>query len=300
MTAPSSPLSGPATFRELIARDAPVVAPLALDPLSAKLAEHEGFEALYLGGGALGYVKTWTEANLTLTEMVQAGIEIRSATSLPLILDGTCGWGDPMHVRHTINLAEAAGFAAIEIEDQLLPKRVHHHIDIEHLIPTELMVHKIREAVTARKDPDFVIIARTNACRTDDVDTAVRRAESYRKAGADMLLILPRTPEQATAIGSRVEGPLVYMTLGGITSIGMSLQELGGLGYKVVLDSVSPFFARQKALRLAYRAIAQGTADPTFGIDFQGEFDTLHELIGLEDLLAVERRTVEIPASAKE
>ena len=182
--------SGAARLRELIARDLPPVVPLVLDPISAKLAQGAGFEALYLGGGTLGYVKTCTEANLTLTQLAQTGLEIRAACDLPLILDGACGWGDPMHLHHTIAMSEAAGFAAIEIEDQLLPKRAHHHIGIEHLIPMDLMVHKIREAVAARRDPDFVIIGRTNACRTDGLDEALRRAEAYRRAGADMLLVL--------------------------------------------------------------------------------------------------------------
>ena len=103
-----------------------------------------------------------TEANLTLTEMVRIGLDIRTASRLPLILDGACGWGDPMHLHRTINMVEAAGFAGIEIEDQLLPKRAHHHIGIEHLIPMELMAAKIRGAVRARRDPKFVIIGRTN------------------------------------------------------------------------------------------------------------------------------------------
>jgi 2-methylisocitrate lyase-like PEP mutase family enzyme len=120
--------TGAARLRELIRREVPAVVPLVLDPISAKMAQAAGFEALYLGGGTLGYVKTCTEANLTLTQMAQTGLEIRAASDLPLILDGACGYGDPMHLHHTIAMAEAAGFAAIEIEDQLLPKRAHHHI----------------------------------------------------------------------------------------------------------------------------------------------------------------------------
>ncbi len=280
-------------FRGLLNREVPVVAPLVLDPISAKMAEAAGFEALYLGGGAMGYVKTWSEANLSLTEMVQAGVEIRAASSLPLILDGTCGWGDPMHIHHTIAATEAAGFAAIEIEDQLLPKRAHHHLDIEHLIPVEMMVHKIKEAAAARKDPDFVIIGRTNACRTDSVDVALKRAEAYKRAGADMLLILPKSPEQAAAIGQRIEGPLLYMTLAGLPSIGMPLEELGRLGYNVVVDAVTPLFARQKALRQCYEAMARGEADPNFGGAYSEEVDHIHTVIGLDKMLEIERRTVE-------
>src|ERR1700747_344478 len=135
--------TGAATLRQLLKLDAPPVVPLVLDPISAKLAEASGFQALYLGGGALGYLKTVTEANLTVTEMAQAALDIRAASSLPLILDGACGWGEPMHMHRTVAMAEAAGFAAIEIEDQIFPKRVHHHIGIEHVVPIELATQKI-------------------------------------------------------------------------------------------------------------------------------------------------------------
>jgi 2-methylisocitrate lyase-like PEP mutase family enzyme len=282
-----------ARLRALIDREIPATVPLALDPISAKMAERAGFEALYLGGGTLGYVKTATEANLSLSQMVQAGIEIRAASTLPLILDGQCGWGDAMHVQHTMNTAEAAGFAAIEIEDQLMPKRAHHHVGIEHLIPIEHMVEKIKVAVSARRDPDFVIIGRTNACRTPDIDDAVRRAEAYKKAGADMILVLQRTPEEARTIGERIEGPLFYMALGGMASFGMTSAELGQLGYRLIADTLSPFYAAHRALRLCYEAMARGEHDPTVVGDIAEENRHIHDLIGLADMLDVERRTVE-------
>jgi methylisocitrate lyase len=290
--APSA-TTGAAALRRLIARDTPSVVPLVLDPLSARQAQAAGFQALYLGGGMMGYVKTSTEAHLSLTQMAQAGLEIRAASGLPLILDGQCGWGDPMHVQHTIAMAEAAGFAAIEIEDQLMPKRAHHHANVEHLVPTELMVEKIRVAVATRRDPDFVIVARTNACRTDGLDEALRRAEAYRRAGGDMLFVLHKTPEQARAIGERIEGPLFYMMLGGVASIGMTVAELGRLGYRLVIDSVTPFLARHKAMRLAYEALARERADPTVGDELADETQRVHALIGLEHMLEIERRTVE-------
>ena len=282
-----------ARLRQLITRAVPPVVPLVLDPISACIAEQAGFEALYLGGGTLGYVKTCTEANLSLTQLAQAGLEIRAACSLPLILDGACGWGDPMHLRHTVAMAEAAGFAAIEIEDQLLPKRAHHHIGLEHLIPAELMVAKIQEAVAARRDPDFMVIGRTNACRTDGLDEALRRGEAYRKAGADMLLVLHKTPEEARAIGERLGGPLFFFMLGGIGSIGMTHEEMGRLGYRILCDAITPFYARQKALRLSYEALAQGRPDPTVAGAYKDEDAHVHRAIGLQTLLEIERRTVE-------
>jgi methylisocitrate lyase len=109
------------SFREMISGPNLIEAPVVINPLSASLAEAAGFPAIYLGGGGFGYVQGVTEANLTLTEMVRVGIDIRTTCRLPLILDGACGWGDPMHIHRTINMVEAAGFAGIELEDQLMP-----------------------------------------------------------------------------------------------------------------------------------------------------------------------------------
>ena len=103
------------TLRQMIAGTDVVQAPFVSDPISAKLAEAAGFKALYLGGGGLGYLKCVTEANLALPDMVQAGIDIKTVCPLPLILDGACGWGDPMHMHRTINMAESAGFSAIDL-----------------------------------------------------------------------------------------------------------------------------------------------------------------------------------------
>lgn len=280
-----------AKLRELMARKDATVVPLAIDPISAKMCETLGFEALYLGGGTLGYVKTWSEANLSLTQLAHTTLEMRAASSLPIIFDGQCGWGDAMHTRHAIFTAEAAGAAAIEIEDQLVPKRVHHHIGIEHLIPTEVMVEKIKQAVAARRDPDFVIIGRTNAARPDNVDEAVRRAEAYRRAGADMIFVLMRNPEHFRRVAERIGGPLLYMTPCGVS--GISLSEMGALGYKLVVDAITPFYASIKTLRLCYEAMAKGQPDPTVGTNPLAETDAIHNSIGLDVLLDIERQTVE-------
>ena len=200
-----------ASFREMMSGDDVVIAPLALNPLSAVIAKQNGFKALYVGGGALGYLKCVTEANLTEPEFAQVALDIRTVCDLPLILDGACGWGDPMHMHRTIALAEAAGFSAIEIEDQILPKRAHHHAGTEHLIPMEDMVDKVREAAAARQNPDFVIIGRTNAARSYDFDEAMRRLEAYREAGADVLLSYSQDPDHTRMMGERLGPPLMQM-----------------------------------------------------------------------------------------
>jgi 2-methylisocitrate lyase-like PEP mutase family enzyme len=286
------------TLAALMQGPLPVTAPLVLNPLMAKLVEAAGFTAGYLGGGAMGYQKVALEANLNVTEMCQAAIDIRAVSSLPLILDGACGYGDPMHMHRTIGMSEAAGFAAIEIEDQLVPKRAHHHIGIEHMIPMELMAAKVKEALAARRSRDFLIIARTNAMRASTMDDALRRGEAYRKAGADVLLLsMAHKPEQLRAIAERLGGPLMYLTSrGGLAGTGLTLRELGSLGYRIVADPQTPLLAAYAAWKKVYQDLVDGfgatsTARPEWG---PTEKDML-ATIELEKLLAVERATVEKP-----
>jgi methylisocitrate lyase len=282
------------TLRQMIAEEPPVFAPLVLNPMMARMAERAGFRALYLGGGASGYASAFTEANLSLTEMAQAGLEIGAACRLPLILDGACGWGDPMHLHRTVALAERAGFQAIEIEDQILPKRAHHHIGLEHIIPAGEMAAKVKEAVAVRPSQDFLVIARTNAIRTDGLEEALRRAELYAGAGADMLFVLARRPEELRAVAERFHVPLMYMTpAGGIAASGLMLDDMEGLGIRLVVDAQTPMLAMHCALRNCYAAIIRGAPDPLVGASIQAESEAVHESIGLETLLEVERRTVE-------
>src|SRR3954465_12283348 len=117
-------------FKELINGKDLIVAPVALNPLMARMAEEAGFKAVYLSGGSLGWLKCVTEANLSLSEMIHVAPDMRAAgarpVGLPVVLDAGAGWGDPVHVHRTIAMSEAAGIGAIEIEDQLLPRRVEH------------------------------------------------------------------------------------------------------------------------------------------------------------------------------
>jgi 2-methylisocitrate lyase-like PEP mutase family enzyme len=249
---------------------------------------------LYLGGGTVGYLNCCLEANLNITQLAQLGVDIRAVCDLPLILDGACGFGDPMHLHHTIGMAEAAGFAAIEIEDQILPKRAHHHVGLEHMVPQELMAAKVREAVRARRDPDFVIIARTNAVRQTGMDDAIRRAAAYREAGADMLYITARNPEDARRIARELPPPYMFSLPGhGAEVAGMKLPELAELGFRVFASSISAL-AFHRALKQSYVYLASGEPDPLFaGTTHGAEQHAMHAAIGLDQLLAIERATVE-------
>jgi methylisocitrate lyase len=229
------------TLRSLLATRDLVLAPMVFNGLSARLAPRAGFEALYLGGGTLGYLKAVSEANLALTEFTDLAVEIRSVCPLPLIMDGGCGWGEPMHMVRTVAFAEAAGFAAIEIEDQVAPKRAHHHIGVEHLVPTEVMTAKIAAARAARSRDGFLIIARTNACRTD-VEDAVRRSQAYHQAGADLLFPLAHEPTHLQFLGERLPAPLMQMTYyhTSFADMGVSHAELSAWGYRLLVDGVTP------------------------------------------------------------
>jgi len=283
------------TLRARLADPLPITAPLVLNPLMARMAEAAGFAAGYLGGGATGYLKVALEANLNLTEMCQAALDIRAVSSLPLILDGACGYGDPMHMHRTIGMAEAAGFEAIEIEDQLVPKRAHHHVGIEHMIPLELMVAKVKEAVAARRSRDFLVIGRTNAVRAGTMDEALRRGEAYRRAGADVVLLsMAHTPEQLRGIAERLGGPLMYLTgRGGLAGLGLTLKDLGALGYKIVADPSTPLWAGYAAWKTIYADLADDFGARAPKSDWTAVEHEVLDVIGIERLLAVERATVE-------
>lgn len=281
------------TLRHLIAQPELTIAPLVLNPIMARLAEDAGFQAIYLGGGTLGWQQCVTEANITLPEMARVAVDIRVACRLPIVLDGGGGWGDPAHMHRTIALCEASGFAAIEIEDQFLPRRFHHHVGDERLIEVPHMVQKIKECVAARTDPDFVIIGRTNATRTEGRDGAVRRAEAFHKAGADMLFVHTRTPEDIRFVGERLPAPLmVFAPEDGFGGYPISRGEMAKLGFRLAASSGSAFAAMYKAVRQSYACLANDEIDPFLGKGGASQQMKLaQETYGLKRMLAIERRT---------
>ena len=282
------------TLKDLIRGNDLVVAPVALNPIMARLAEQAGFKAIYLSGGSLGWVKCVTEANLTLPELADVAVDMRAVCRLPIILDAGGGWGDPAHMHRTIALSEAAGFSAIELEDQLLPRHFEHHVGIENLVTLDLVVQKIQEAVAARTDPNLIIIGRTNARRLHGLDEALRRAEAYKRAGADMLYVSGRRADDLRALGERLPPPLMYMAgAGGLAAGQISRAELAALGFRLIVDPTTPFLAMHNALRYCYAALAGDKPDPLLGTDAGKEQAIVHQTIDLEAMLEIERQTVE-------
>ena len=287
------------SLRRMIEQPDPVVATLVSNPLMARLAERAGFEALYLGGGMLGYSKVVLEANLNISELVQAGIDIRTISVLPLILDGATGFGDPMHKHRTITMAEASGFSAIEIEAQLVPKSAHHHVGIEHMIPTQLMAAKIREACAARRSEEFLIIARTNGIRSTDFEDAIERAATYKDAGADLLMLGPRNQTDIRAIADRLDGPFqILVPAEGISIFEMTKAQLGELGFKLLIDAAKPMLVSFRAWKELYESTADDLSSTALTADEARELtDQLNDAVGIDHLLEIERATVELSNS---
>ena len=281
-------------LRELIAGNELIVAPVALNPIMARLADAAGFKAVYLSGGSLGWYKGVTEANITMTELAQVAIDMRTVCKLPIILDAGGGFGDPVHLHRTIALTEAAGFAAIEIEDQLLPRRFEHHVGVDHLVPTEFMLKKLAEALAARTDPDLVIIARTNARRVGGLDDALRRGEAFHKAGADMLFIYTRSAEELRIVGERLPPPLMtFAPPDGFAEFPMSQRDLAGLGFRIAASSGTAFAAMHKAVRQSYECLAQDKLDAFLGRGgAEKEMKAAQQTCDFPRFLEIERRTM--------
>ena len=266
-----------------------VFAPLALDALTARIAEQAGFSAVYLSGGALGYAHAVSEALLTLTELADAARHIAARAEIAVIADGGVGFGDAVHLARTVAEIEATGAAAIEIEDQVAPKRVSHHRGIEHLIAPDEMAAKIEYAVKARHDDDFMVIARTGAVKNESFDDAVTRGNLYSEAGADLVMLMPATDAQWSDAPKRINAPLAT-----IASLDLRPpQAWRALGWSVVAD---PFTAQAATVQVVQTAYRRFIAEGTTGIDAQSArrtYATLAELAGLGPMYAIEDRTTE-------
>lgn len=225
-----------------------IAIPGVFNALVGRMAERLGYKAVYLSGAALSASMAVPDIGLlSLTEFVDYARAIALATSLPLLCDADTGFGEALNVERTVRLFETAGVAGIHLEDQQLPKRCG-HLSGKSLVDAEVMAAKIRAAVAARRDPDFVIIARTDARGVNGFDDAVRRARLYLEAGADG--IFPEaleSQEEFAAFAKAVSAPL----LANLTEFGRSpsleVAALSRLGYRMVLYPVTTLRVALKA-----------------------------------------------------
>lgn len=283
-------------MRELLAGDEILVAPIAYDALTAKIAEGAGFKLVGIGGFALGASLSTTEPLLCLEDLVGVCRYTTAALNIPLQVDADAGFGGPLHVMRTIRQLEAAGAAAALIEDQVFPKRVRHSTGVEHTIPTEEMVQKIKAAMAARRDPDFVFIARTDSVRTEGYDAGVRRCNLYLDAGADMVFISPTNEKEARQLPRQIRGP-VCIDLADDNRWARtipSVQQCRDMGYKLVSYSSATIVTAvnaAKALMESIKTTGYSGPDQSF-FTFARKY--IEDTIGLDEMYKIERETVGI------
>jgi methylisocitrate lyase len=277
-------------------RSGPVQIPGVFSPLLARLAEKLGFRAVYLSGAALSASLGLPDVGLvTLNEFAEEIRRVCQATTLPLLCDADTGFGEALNVERTVRLYEAAGASGLHLEDQVLPKRCG-HLSGKGLVEAEVMMSKIRAAVAARRDPSFVIMARTDARSVTGMDDALRRARLYLDAGADA--IFPEALEGPAEFAHFARGihqdraPGSVPLLANMTEFGKSplleVAELGQLGYAMVLYPVSTL----RSALLAARRTLEAIRDQGHQRERLPEMLTrqeLYDLLGYQDYEARDR-----------
>jgi methylisocitrate lyase len=264
--------------------------PGVFNALTAKLAERLGFAAVYLSGGALsaGWAGVPDIGLLTMNEFAAQAAVLARATTLPVLCDADTGFGAAIHVERTVRLYEEAGAAGLHLEDQEMPKRCG-HLSGKTVVDVDTMIAKIRAAVAARRDPDFVIVARTDARSVEGFDAAVARARAYHEAGADM--IFPEALESADEFG-RFADAILVPKLANMTEFGrsplLSFGELAELGYDAVVYPLTALRVAMHSVEQMLTALRdQGTQRPW--LDRMQTRAELYDLLGYSDWEARDR-----------
>jgi len=273
------------TLKQRLATRNLLVAPGVFDMVSLRLANTFGFEALYMTGyGTVASHLGLPDAGIaTYTDMVGRVRAMAAQAASPLIADGDTGYGGLLNVRHTVRGYEQAGAAAIQLEDQEFPKKCG-HTPGRRVIPVADMVKKIRVAVEARSSPDFLIIARTDARTASGLDEALRRADAYARAGADVLFVeSPESIEEMRTIGARFDLPLVAnMVEKGRTPV-LAKADLEAIGYRIAIFPVAALLAAVQAMagifgHLKATGSSLGAPAPLY------DFTDLSLLMGFQDV----------------
>jgi 2-methylisocitrate lyase-like PEP mutase family enzyme len=282
---------GPKRIRELLNRPGIVRSLGAHDVFTALIVEQAGFETVFIGGfGTSASMLGLPDLNfLTMTEMAEAVRRMAARVRIPVIADGDTGHGDLHNVQRTVEAFEGAGAAGILLEDQVMPKRCGHFAD-KRVIPTAEMVLKIKAAARARRNPDFLIFARTDARQMNGLDDAIDRVNRCCDAGADIAFIeAPQSRQELEEIPRRVKHPLfVNMLTGGVTPI-LPVKELEQLGYKIVVCPIESLMVCARAMRDLCEAWKRtGRVDQLAAQAMS--FNEVKQLLGVEEFLKVRER----------
>ena len=247
-----------ADFRQELASSKLLQMPGAHEPIVARIVEEQGFDGIYISGGALSAAMAMPDIGLTtLTEVTQRGRQIARVTELPALIDLDTGFGGAINTARTIQECEELGIAGCHIEDQLSPKRCG-HLDNKILIETKDMCQKVRAAVNAKRDPNFLLMVRTDAKASEGIEVAIERSKAYIDAGAEA--IFPEalnTPEEYEAFRAAIDVPLLAnMTEFGKTPL-YSKQQLIDFGYNIAIYPVSSLRLAMGAIESAYAALKE-------------------------------------------
>ncbi len=277
-----------------------IVAPGVFDGISAKIADRMGFECLYMTGyGVVASHLGLPDAGIaTYTEMSGRVAQLSSITQTPLVADGDTGYGGLLNVRHTVRGYEAAGACAIQLEDQEFPKKCGHMLG-RRVIAREDMAAKIKVAAESRDSKDFLIIARTDARTTLGLDEALRRAETYLRAGADLLFVeSPESVEEMQRIGKAFDVPLVAnMVEGGRTPV-LTAAELQEIGYRFAIFPAVGFLAMGAALERAYSGLKRDGSSTALDVPLY-PFKDFSALMGFDDVSEFDKNYADAATSFK-
>jgi 2-methylisocitrate lyase-like PEP mutase family enzyme len=279
-----APMNEPrARLREMLAKPAMIVAPFVFDCLQARLAAEAGFEAVYMTGFGTAAARGFPDLGLlTMTEMAAAARAIANSVAVPVICDADTGYGNPLNVWRTVREYEDAGAAALHIEDQVWPKRCG-FLAGKQVIPMETMAPKVRAACDARRDPNLVIIARTDALQPHGWDEVERRARAYRASGADLIFVDGiRTPGDLKTYASRLgDLPLVYN--GDL----LKVDELAKYPFKLTIH-IGTLLAAYRTARDTMRELRRTGRVGTGTQD--GVFEEFVRTMGVSEYQALERK----------
>ena len=280
-------------LKEMIETGQFVAAPGVFDMISTLVADRMGFPALYVTGyGVSASHLGLPDAGLmTYTEMSDRVRRIAEAATTPVVADADTGYGGLLNVRHTVRGYEAAGVSAIQIEDQEFPKKCGHTLG-RRVIPLEDMVGKIRVAADSRTSEDLLIIARTDSRTSMGLDEALRRAEAFQTAGADIIFVeSPESEDEMRSINAAIDKPtLANMVSGGRTPI-LSNDRLAELGYAIAIHPALGFLAVGEALKSAYGELLEKGDVKGAALEDFGEFN---KLVGFEDVWEFDKKWAEI------
>ena len=280
-----------ARLRELLAAGPPLVAPGAYDALSARLVEQAGFDAVYMTGfGTTASLIGRPDVGLLGgSEMVDNARRLAAAVDVPVIADADTGYGNALNVVRTVQLYEQAGVAGIQLEDQVMPKKCG-HMSGKALIGADEMAGKVRAAVAARRDPDLVVIARTDAVAVSGVDDALDRARAYADAGADLLFVeAPTSAADIERVAQELAGvaPLVLNWAEGGRTPPLSLQQMAELGFALVIYPIGTLLAATAGMRSLLATLRRDGVPSLAGLP---SFEEFTDLIGLPEVQDLEQR----------